>query len=130
MFADFLRNWVEFLVKDMFFGPQDALFPKPTMGVVDGEFAVTGLSREIYQGTTQLRDVIGKAFVSAGLPRFHPHGFRETLVALANEVCKTPEEFKAWSQNLGHDSVITTIAAYMPVSPSRQRDLIRGEGRA
>ncbi len=128
--VDFFRNWVEFLAKDMLFGPQDALFPKPTMGVVDGEFAVTGLSREIYQGTTQLRDVIGSAFVNVDLPRFHPHGFRKTLVALANEVCKTPEEFKAWSQNLGHDSVVTTVSAYMPVSPSRQRDLIRGRAQA
>jgi integrase len=129
-YADFLCSWVEFLVRDMLFGPQDALFPKPTVGVVDGEFAVTGLSRETYQGTTQLREVIGNAFANAGLPRFHPHGFRKTLVALANEVCKTPEEFKAWSQNLGHDSVITTVSAYLPVFPSRQRDLIRGEARA
>lgn len=127
MFGDFLKNWVEFMVKGMLFGPQDALFPKPSMGLVDGEFAVTGLSRDIYQGTTQLRDVIRNAFVNAGLPHFHPHGFRKTLVGLANEVCKTPEEFKAWSQNLGHDSVVTTVSAYMAVSPSRQRDLIRGD---
>jgi len=28
------------------------------------------------------------------------------------ELCLGPEEFKAWSQNLGHDNVLTTFTSY------------------
>lgn len=125
IYADTFRHWVDYLVREKLFGPQDALFPKPIMGVVDGAFTVTGLSRDIYTGTTQLREVIGDAFANAGLPRFHPHGFRSMLTAFGSNICRTPEEFKAWSQNLGHDSVITTVSSYLNVSSARQRELIK-----
>lgn len=42
------------------------------------------------------------------------------------KVCRTPEEFKAWSQNLGHDHVLTTFNSYGKVEPARQASLIRG----
>ena len=42
-----------------------------------------------------------------------------------SEVCKTPEQFKAWSMNLGHENVATTINSYLPVTTERQMELIR-----
>ena len=121
-------DWVEFLRKDQLFGPGDALFPKPLMGLNDGGFACLGLSRDTYGDAGKIRDVIKTAFTEAGLPPFAPHSFRKTLVALANVFCRTPEQIKAWSMNLGHDHIATTISAYCPVSPTRQAELIRGMG--
>ena len=66
------------------------------------------------------------AFASAGLPYFNPHSFRNTLVRLGQSVCQTPEEFKAWSQNLGHDKVMTTFLSYGQVESPRQGEIIRG----
>lgn len=66
------------------------------------------------------------AFTEAGLPAFGPHSFRKTLGILANDFCKTPEQFKAWSMNLGHENIATTLSAYCPVSSTRQAELIRG----
>jgi len=43
------------------------------------------------------------------LPYFNPHSFRNTLVRLGQEICRSPEEFKSWSQNLGHEKVLTTF---------------------
>ncbi len=120
------RDWVEFLRKDQLFGPGDALFPKPLMGRMDGGFACIGLSRGIYGSAGKIREVIKTAFTDAGLPPFGPHSFRKTLGILANDFCKTPEQFKAWSMNLGHESIATTLSAYCPVSPTRQAELIRG----
>ena len=37
----------------------------------------------------------------------------KTLVRLGQEVCQSPEEFKAWSQNLGHEQVLTTFLNYV-----------------
>ena len=121
-------DWVTYLRKDRLFGGEDALFPKPDMGQKDGVFAVLGLSRQTYCNAHALREVIKAAFTSAGLPSFGPHSFRKTLGILANEHCKTPEQFKAWSLNLGHDSIATTLSAYCPVSPTRQGELIRAMG--
>ena len=56
--------------------------------------------------------------------------FRDTLVQLGEQRCTTPEEFKAWSQNLGHERVMTTLTSYGNVAPHRQAGLIRGLGEA
>lgn len=122
------RDWVTYLRQNELFGAGDALFPKPKMGLKDGSFACLGLSRDTYSNAGKLRSVIKDAFTDAGLPPFGPHSFRKTLGLLANDHCKTPEQFKAWSMNLGHENIATTLSAYCPVSPSRQGELIRGMG--
>ena len=37
----------------------------------------------------------------------------------------SPEEMKAWSQNLGHSDVLTTFTSYGTVPLHRQSELIR-----
>jgi hypothetical protein len=64
------------------------------------------------------------------LPYFQPHSIRKTLARLGEEVCSTPEEFKAWSQNLGHDQVLTTFMSYGSVATDRQGAIIRGLSEA
>jgi len=121
-------DWVSYLRETELFGPGDALFPKPKMGVLQGEFVALGLSRETYSNAGKLRAVIKEAFIRAGLPAFGPHSFRKTIGTLANVHCKTPEQFKAWSMNLGHENIATTLSAYMPVSQQRQGELLRMMG--
>ncbi len=77
----------------------------------------------------KVREVIKAAFVAAGLPAFTPHSFRKTLVKYGDQICTTREQFKAWSLNIGHDSVVTTISAYCPVSTDRQAELIKQLGK-
>ena len=48
------------------------------------------------------------------------------MVRLGQDLCKSPEEFKAWSQNLGHDKVLTTFMSYGQVESPRQGAIIRG----
>src|SRR5208337_3706129 len=45
-------------------------------------------------------------------------------------VCRTPEELKAWSQNLGHEDVMTTLRSYGEVPSSRQAEIIRSLQRS
>ena len=63
---------------------------------------------------------------SAQSPYFNPHSFRNTLVRLGEELCKSPEAFKAWSQNLGHEKVLTTFLNYGSVTCDRQGEILRG----
>jgi len=59
----------------------------------------------------------------ANLPYFNPHSFRNTLVTLGQTICHSPEEFKAWSQNLGHEDVLTTLYSYGAVQQNRQGEI-------
>ena len=56
----------------------------------------------------------------------NPHSLRKTLSQLGERICRTPEEFKAWSQNLGHENVLTTFTSYGEVSLHRQAELLKG----
>lgn len=117
--------WVSDLKTDALFGPDDPLFPPPKVEARDGEFQVTGLRRETYKNANAIRSVIKEAFTRADLPAFTPHAFRKTLVKWADTAYPTREGFKAFSQNIGHSSVVTTISAYCPVSTDRQAELIK-----
>ena len=46
------------------------------------------------------------------------------------ERCRTPEEMKAWSQNLGHDRVMTTFASYGAIDRVRQAAIMNTLGTA
>jgi len=119
-------EWVQYLRVDCLFGNNDPLFPKTKMGQGDdNSFKVAGLSREHWSSAAAIRKVFKEAFLLAGLPSFNPHSFRNTLVSLGQTLCQTPEEFKAWSQNLGHEGVLTTFYSYGDVQEGRQVDIFK-----
>lgn len=130
-FRECFERWVTYLREDRLFGPDDPLFPQTAVGLGPARrFAPIGLKRRHWSTAAPIRKVVGDAFEAAGVPRFGPHSFRKTLVQLGERVCKTPEEFKAWSQNLGHEQVLTTFTSYGAVSRHRQGELIKGLGEA
>ncbi|MEP3329295.1 site-specific integrase [Sedimentitalea sp.] len=128
-YLECFTSWVEYLREIKLFGPQDALFPKPDMGLAEGGgFAVLGLSRSPYTNGTKLNAIIRNAFASVQLPEYPPHSFRSTLAMLGKDMCDDIEQLKAWSMNMGHESLITTVSSYMPVTRQRQAELIKALG--
>ncbi len=67
-----------------------------------------------------------EAFTAAGLRYFNPHSLRNTLAQRGEKLCRTPEDFKTWSQNLGHEGVLTAFRSYGAVGSRRQGEIIRG----
>lgn len=126
MYLTHLSNWVEELTRKLLFGPGDALFPKQSVGWTTGKFASEGFEREPYSSGQIVGKVIGGAFRAAGLHTFNPHAIRTTLNMFGDRICQTMEQRKAWSQNLGHESLSVSVNAYMPVGRERQGELIRG----
>ncbi len=119
--------WVSYLRDEKLWGNDDPLFPATRIGLgATRQFEAAGLAREHWSTASPIRKIFREAFVSAGLPYFNPHSFRNTLVQLGQKVCKTPEQFKAWSQNLGHEKVLTTFLSYGEVACQRQGEIIRG----
>ncbi|MCA9469058.1 MAG: site-specific integrase [Nitrospira sp.] len=117
-------NWVKNLREEKLWSHDDPLFPA-THIVLDQihHFTVGGLKREHWSTATPIRTIFREAFTKVGLPYFNPHTFRDTLVRLGETVCRTPEDFKAWSQNLGHEGVLTTFRSYGTVSTRRQKEI-------
>lgn len=128
--ADILQivaDWIGWLRQDQLWGNDDPLFPKTKVGLdATHGFAATGLDRSHWSNATPIRQIFKLAFEAAGLPYFNPHSFRNTLVNLGEKLCQTPEAFKAWSQNLGHEGVLTTFYSYGAVASSRQGEILRG----
>lgn len=121
-----VSEWELYLRDERLWGNDDPLFPA-TLVVPgpDRQFAAAGLALEHWSTASPIRSIFREAFISAGLPYFNPHSFRNTLARLGEEVCKTPEQFKAWSQNLGHEKVLTTFLSYGEVACQRQGEIIR-----
>jgi hypothetical protein len=38
--------------------------------------------------------------------------------------CRTPRQIKAWSQNLGHENIATTLTSYGTIDPRQQGEVI------
>ena len=127
-----VQDWCQYLRITMLWGEDDPLFPPTQMGLGEhGAFMPVGLRRgECWQSAASIREIFRKAFEGAGLPYFNPHSFRNTLVQYGQQVSTTAEMFKAWSQNLGHERVMTTLTSYGKVPPHRQAELIKGMGTA
>jgi integrase len=126
-----VADWIAFLTKEKLLGPDDPLFPATQNGFNENkQFAPIGLARKGWTNPGAIRRIFRRAFEEAGLPYYNPHLFRKTLVALGEKVCKTPEEFKAWSQNLAHENVLTTFTSYGAVARDRQADILNGLNQA
>ncbi len=123
---EIVAAWVSYLRDEKLWGNDDPLFPatRVTLGT-SRQFEAAGLARDHWSTASPIRTIFRAAFVQCGLPYFNPHSFRNTLVQLGQDVCKTPEQFKAWSQNLGHEKVLTTFLSYGEVECQRQGEITR-----
>jgi integrase/recombinase XerD len=119
-------DWVRYLKEELLWGNDDPLFPKTNVIVGENRvFKAEGLLREHWSTASPIREIFRNAFESTGLPYFNPHSFRKTLVTLGQTLCQSPEEFKAWSQNLGHEDVLTTFNSYGHVQEHRQGEIFQ-----
>ena len=119
-------DWVRYLKEELLWGNDDPLFPKTN--VITGEdrvFKASGFKREHWSTASPIRTIFRDAFESADLPYFNPHSFRKTIVTLGQKLCQSPEDFKAWSQNLGHADVLTTLYSYGEVQQHRQGEIFQ-----
>jgi integrase len=121
-----VEEWIAELRRDHLWGNDDPLFPASAIGQnSEQQFAAVGLARAHWATTDAVRKIFKLLFEGAGLHGFNPHSFRHALASLGERTCQNPEHFKAWSQNLGHEGVLTTFSSYGPVSEQRQAELIK-----
>jgi integrase len=121
-----VAEWVSYLREGKLWGNDDPLFPATHIALgATRQFEVSGLKRGHWSSASPIRKIFREAFASAGLPYFNLHSFRKTLVQLGLDRCNSAEEFKAWSQNLGHEGPLTTFLNYGEVACQRQGEIMR-----
>lgn len=119
-------EWHAELTADPLCSPQDPLFPATEMGLnQQGSFAPQALAKKGWRTTGSIREIFRGAFERAGLPYFNPHSIRDMIVRHIMALDLPLETLKAWSQNLGHQGLLTTLTSYGSVPTDRQGELIR-----
>jgi integrase/recombinase XerD len=125
-FRAIVTEWVDYLSSEKLWGPDDPLFPATRVALSENhQFQAGGLARTHWSNAGPIRAIFREAFLRGGIPYANPHSFRATLAGLGEKLCRSPEEFKAWSQNMGHEGVLTTFTSYGEVSRERQAHIIR-----
>ena len=123
-FEAIVAEWIDEVGKEGF-GSDDPLFPATKIALgANRHFAAVGLDRKHWRDAGAIRRIFKQAFERAGLPNYNPHSFRHTLAVFGEKICRTPEEWKAYSQNFGHSSPMTTFNSYGPVAAHRQAEIL------
>jgi integrase len=124
-----VEDRVSYLQRERLWGPDDPLFPATRVVLNAGRhFAAVGIDRKGWRNAAAVRKIFRDAFEAAGLAYSNPHTFRKTLARFGQQICRTPEEYKAFLQNLGHEDVLTTFTSYGAVSLDQQASIIRSLG--
>ncbi|MEC5383885.1 recombinase family protein, partial [Aurantimonas sp. C2-6-R+9] len=119
-----VAGWIEWLRNEKGWRQDDPLFPATKVALGEsGGFENAGLDRKHWKDAAAIRRIFRQAFERAGLPYANPHSVRNTLVALGQQRCISAEDFKAWSQNLGHEKVLTTFTSYGAVASHKQAEI-------
>lgn len=122
-------EWVRELRDIIFYGNDDPVFPRTKIAQDQNRcFAVDGLEPTFWTNAEPIRMIFRRGFLEAGLEYYNPHSFRDTLVQLGKKLCQTPEQFEAWSKNLGHEEMLTTFRSYGNIDPQRQGELLKSLG--
>lgn len=123
LWEEIFTDWFTYITETLGFKDNDALFPKQFVknNPEKMAFEAAGLSREHWATAQTVRDIFKQAFNGAGLQYYIPHSFRKTLVLWAMEHC-SQRQFKAISQNIGHENAMTTYNAYgkLPIHDQRK----------
>jgi site-specific recombinase XerD len=121
--------YVEHLRSNLGRRDDDALFPKAEQNVAEARhFHTVGLAKAHWATSGKVRAIFKEAFARVEAPYYHPHSFRRTLALLGQQICRMPEQLKAWSQNLGHKDMMTTSIHYGTVTTTRISEVMLSVG--
>ncbi|MEL7300864.1 MAG: tyrosine-type recombinase/integrase [Pseudomonadota bacterium] len=133
-FADEVVAWLAWLSDKGFCG-EDALFPEASMLSANGPAVLNpGVEQLLKRGLAEpmsSKHAVEAAFriACAGHDQtFSPHAARHTIKPEMDRRALTTEERKAWSQNMGHESLQTTETHYGHLSDKRRFEVLERPG--
>jgi len=124
---NYILEWAEYLRERKLFGSADPLFPRNK--VTQAEGGLTFISKDVkpvfWKGTNSVRKILKERAEVANLRYYHPHSFRHAAAYLALRNCRTGEQLKAISLNLGHEHLQTTMMTYGNLDSHQVGEVIR-----
>lgn len=123
---EIVSDWIFYLRNELGYSDEDPLFPKTEVSVGEsGGFIVTGLICEFWTSAAPIRRIFKERFEAAGLRYFNPHSIRKTLMRVAYDMKIDAEALKAWSQNLSHENLATSLNSYGKVHDWRTAEIMQ-----
>lgn len=124
---NYVIEWSQYLEKCKFFTITDPLFPRSKVDQVENglAFVCRAVEPKFWRGTSSIRNILKSRSSAAEMEYFNPHSFRHAAVHIALRYCRTPEEMKAISQNLGHEYVGTTMMTYGNLDEYRVAEVVK-----
>lgn len=123
-FLEVFLDWVRRL-RDLGFSEEDAVFPS-NIDLVQRRLPLDASHQTIPSMRSEhaIRRVFTRASATIG-KSYSPHSARRTITTHQIKVCRTPAELRAISQNLGHESIETTIKYYAKLSDTDRFQILQ-----
>jgi integrase/recombinase XerD len=123
-------EWLSYIDDVLQFTPDNPLFPKTLVQTNPDTmaFEVQGLSKEHWANAQPVRDIFKRAFGAVDLPYYHPHLFRKTICKWGLQNL-SQYEYKALSQNIGHEHAMTTYNSYAKLTQDEQIEAVANIGQ-
>ena len=123
-----LDEWIAEL-QGLGLASSDALFPRNLELVrIEAREHLSPGEFPVWQTSSQVRAIVRDAFIAAGLPRHCPHVFRHMFAKHIFALRPAAEEMIAFSINLGHKKLETTLNPYARPDEETRARLIAGLG--
>jgi len=123
-FQTVFRAWYQ-EARAMGLRENDALFPDARTLELPWKIALLGRTAIPPMCSSAAVDAVFRKACARLRFRYTPHSARHAIAQLGDQVCRTPEERKAWSLNMGHSSEKITAQYYGRVTDAKKSELLR-----
>ena len=122
-------SWVDYLINVKGFSPESPLFPMTDVEQKEGSisFVALNVKDDFWKSTGSINKMFKDRSKAASLPYFKPHSYRRALFQIFMSLNPTMEELCALSQNLGHNTLLTTILYYGQMDANKRSSILSKE---
>lgn len=124
---EYFLDWYKYLKEIKGYKGNDPIFPKSKLEQISKNnrtFSATTVEPKTWKSASAMRKIFKERAINAGVQYYSPHKFRHLAVRLSTDHCKSAEQLKAVSQNLGHEHVGTTLLTYGRIHVPQVRNII------
>ena len=126
IFTQCIQEWLGFLRERNI--PSDyPLFPKAEICHKQGTFSFVNnkISNKFIQSSSQVSHILKKRCSETGEKYYSAHTIRHLHVHIAEKAINNLHQLKAFSQNVGHKDIATTLSAYAYLPALQQIEILK-----
>ena len=120
-------DWINYL-KDKGFKPEDPVFPKSKQEMKgNNRLFETPINvvPEYWISTSSIRGIFKQYSIKANVKYYTPQSYRHSAMNYAFKYAQNGADYKAISQNFGHENIATTFSIYGQLDPADLIDRLK-----